>query len=705
MRGNMEQNRMTIITLVAVLSIVVMIVHADAGVVGSKHDLSASGPGPMRSLAPGSGGTSEICVFCHTPHTATPDAPLWNRSNPVGPYTTYVSDVLSALSYTVEDPLSPAETGYNAHVKTRICMSCHDGTIALGSLVNLPEGLSSPIQMQGTAGGMMPSSSAGYIGTNLRDDHPVAVKHDPGTGSGQDPELQPIPVAAKVRLYNTAGVQSQTNGDYVECTSCHDPHDDQFGKFLIEDNISSTICSRCHNKEGDDSIQPGESAHSNTANFNNPYSPPNLGSSVQNVKCMDCHFPHKSGVDSGSPTTPNPGNGMYLTSFREEQTCYNNTNRWGQVTSVCHGAGATTTKNIESEFLSKPVSPTNQHRVGFYTAPSAAHNAAEGSTGYGWLLAGSSWHVECADCHNAHTAGSQSHPAGTNAVTATQAIYGAGGVRVAPWPGAWNAPGSGAYFYVEPIGLLRISGADLGITAEYQLCLKCHSSFAWGAGAIPQANMTDQSKEFNTNNASYHPVTGLSPNTNALQWVAGSGFGDTSLMYCSDCHGNSSGTPAGPHASAYSAITVSDPNSASYGSPGGFGTTAQRSTDLCFKCHPPSIYNTPSPGTTTTFTGFRTGGNLNLHNQHAYRSNAAVNTTTVNPIDYKCVNCHIRVSHGWHRKALIVIQGDGAGEPWNQAYEAGGVNTAPIAAATLPAAGAYGAAKNADCTTANGCHQ
>ena len=42
------------------------------------HNLSATGTGSVTTT----GGQTEVCVFCHTPHGATtfPGAPLWNRS-------------------------------------------------------------------------------------------------------------------------------------------------------------------------------------------------------------------------------------------------------------------------------------------------------------------------------------------------------------------------------------------------------------------------------------------------------------------------------------------------------------------------------------------------------------------------------------------------------------------------------------------------
>ena len=141
---------------------------------GSKHDLSTTGPGPYKSADLASGGTSEICVFCHTPHGGNTDAPLWNRTN-VGSITPYTSDVMSALSSTFAGD-SVLGAGLK-HVKTRICLSCHDGTIAMGNVVNLPYGLTADIPILNTVGGLMPQAAAGFIGTNLSDDHPVAIKY------------------------------------------------------------------------------------------------------------------------------------------------------------------------------------------------------------------------------------------------------------------------------------------------------------------------------------------------------------------------------------------------------------------------------------------------------------------------------------------------------------------------------------------------
>ena len=180
-------------------------------VLNSKHNLSSNefgvatyGTGTIRSLTSSLGGTSEVCVFCHTPHGGNTQAPLWNKTASVQSYSTYTSDVLAGLGYwAAEDP----KTGV-PHVKTRICLSCHDGTIALGSLVNLPnEVTASQVPMEGTTGGNMPTTAAGYIGPELNDDHPVAIKYDTS-----DPELHSISGSA-VRLYDISAKPTRNNQD------------------------------------------------------------------------------------------------------------------------------------------------------------------------------------------------------------------------------------------------------------------------------------------------------------------------------------------------------------------------------------------------------------------------------------------------------------------------------------------------------------
>ncbi len=674
---------------------------APLSIVDSKHNLSSGSSASIKAASSGNT-TSEICVFCHTPHHSRMDAPLWNKTNVTGPYTLYnkaYSDVLNKLSGgaypDAEDPITG--TGAAAHIKTRICLSCHDGMIALGNLVNVPYGLTGDIAMEGGIT-TMPQAAQGYIGTNLQDDHPVAIKHD----STKDPELKST-LSGSVRVYTVSPVNKTTDGTgsgYVECTSCHNAHDNEYGNFLVDTNLGSNICTSCHEKTQYDintSIHVISSA---------TYSPPadsNLGTSVGGVKCMVCHFPHKSGITDVSQlplANPNDAAGRYLLTFQQEQSCYNYPNRWGQTTNLpCHGNNAGASKNIQDEVAA---TKTSSHTVGAY---SSEHRATEGSTGAGWYGVGNAnKHVECDDCHNPHTAGSALHTQGTNTLRTTNpvsALYGAGGARVPsinwPTPGATVpgvAPLGANYAYIEPIGVLTTTST--GVTYEYEICLKCHSNFAWGdAGVPPNADslgyqMTNQALEFNPNNAAYHPVVNVNTVNNQGTYIGGWNSGSTQTMFCSDCHTKENSlTPKGPHGSNNKAILFAD-----YLDTYGTSTTqpAQPSSDLCFTCHQPATYNDATAGADTynvAGSGFN-NGTYNLHNRHKILST----TSALSNFPYRCVNCHSRVPHGMNRKALIAIYGDGV--PYEASLNGGKITLSPTFNT-----GSY---VKTNCTVAVGCH-
>ena len=110
----------------------------------TKHNLSVTGPGPVKAVS-----ETQVCVFCHTPHGAenVPAAPLWNRKLSGATYTPYTSTSIDATDITA----TPGGS-------SKLCLSCHDGTLAIGQ-VNVANGQLNPvIQMTGTApDGSMPA--------------------------------------------------------------------------------------------------------------------------------------------------------------------------------------------------------------------------------------------------------------------------------------------------------------------------------------------------------------------------------------------------------------------------------------------------------------------------------------------------------------------------------------------------------------------
>src|SRR5262245_245197 len=114
------RDRFILLAMIAVIPILNAASHASDTVVNSKHDLSAQGPGPIRAV-----NENEICIFCHTPHNAEPQTPLWNHESSRTYYRIYKSSTTNAR---IRQPSGPS----------KLCLSCHDGTIALGNVLSRP---------------------------------------------------------------------------------------------------------------------------------------------------------------------------------------------------------------------------------------------------------------------------------------------------------------------------------------------------------------------------------------------------------------------------------------------------------------------------------------------------------------------------------------------------------------------------------------
>ena len=106
--------------LLAITMLLPATANAGRGVLASPHNLSAGGPNPAYAFD-----EIRVCVFCHTPHNARPTslAPLWNRElPPEDQYAMYQSPYFAAKV----TPAPNRPTG-----ASRVCLSCHDGTLAL----------------------------------------------------------------------------------------------------------------------------------------------------------------------------------------------------------------------------------------------------------------------------------------------------------------------------------------------------------------------------------------------------------------------------------------------------------------------------------------------------------------------------------------------------------------------------------------------
>ena len=186
-----------------------MAVSASGQIVGSDHDFS--------SYAWSDG---EICKPCHTPHFAMVGLPrLWNHE-------------LTVASYTLHEGAGTAEDDFDIY--SRLCLSCHDGTVALDSF-----------------GGQTGSSFVPVgknLGTDFTDDHPV----------GSDALYPPDPVPS----WWAGAFQASPDGlsleewedslgtvhDVVSCVTCHNPHNRGGFDLLAKSNNASALCLSCHIK-------------------------------------------------------------------------------------------------------------------------------------------------------------------------------------------------------------------------------------------------------------------------------------------------------------------------------------------------------------------------------------------------------------------------------------------------------------------------
>jgi predicted CXXCH cytochrome family protein len=188
-----------------------------AGVADTKHNLAGAG---------GTGDNGQMCVYCHAPHTASVNTspPLWNRNASTASYQVYSS---ATIDMTIGNP----------GAESTVCLSCHDGTVALDSIINTPEA-------GWTQGGTrtMASTAPGYVGTDLRSEHPVGVTYDITSATG-DPAFDSIANAT------TDGIVFFGGGtNVVECASCHAVHDYTNVPFLRLANTNSALCLACHLK-------------------------------------------------------------------------------------------------------------------------------------------------------------------------------------------------------------------------------------------------------------------------------------------------------------------------------------------------------------------------------------------------------------------------------------------------------------------------
>lgn len=372
----------SLVTTLFIVLVSVPSTHAQsAQVVNTVHNLSVSGPGPIKAMD-----EEQVCIFCHTPHEALPTAPLWNRNDPTTTFSIYPSG--GSMQSMPGQPDG----------SSRLCLSCHDGTSAVG-LVRNPN---QTFAMSGVSvSGALPATSASNLGTSLADDHPVSI-----VPSLQDPEIA-LPSDGDA-------VQLDASGK-VQCRSCHNPHDNSIGHFLVRTTESGDLCITCHPK--------GDWA----ASYHGAPTAPDFAQLITQG-CGSCHDDHSAAVAAR----------LLLAS--EEALCFS-----------CHDG--TKDDSLEVSGATDMVPEFQKSYIHPITLNPGVHNPGEGPIGS--TPTPSSFlpeedpnalrHVECVDCHNPHS------------VNPNDIIGGISGALANNWGVSEN--GSKVY----------------PATQEYQVCFKCHS--------------------------------------------------------------------------------------------------------------------------------------------------------------------------------------------------------------------------------------
>ncbi len=520
----------------------------------------------QHDLSPASGSSIHAngdlgCTFCHAPHSGVGTAnALWDQTLSAQTYTPYTSSTLQNQDST-QPPLGKTSS---------LCLSCHDGTIAVG---------------QTAAYGTLPMTgsmaSGDTFGSNLSASHPFSLVMP----MKDSPDL----AASLVSKQTTADPSGtvQLVGGNVECTSCHNPHIQGIDKialnFLVRDSSKGQLCLACHdpNRVTSGQVNPltGWYASIHSTAPNQTAATANAGSyaTVAQNACGSCHESHQTAGPTRLLRPANPAAPGVDSTTQPCMTCHN-------------GSGNTVpaAPNVMAEFA-KTAHPL--------PAGTNTHDAAEPA------VLNNNRHATCVDCHDAHAA---------------QQVAG------------FTPPPT---IRVSQAGAVGVSASD-GMTVinpavnQYENCLRCHgmstgkqSLAIFGylpARAVAAADPLNVIPEFSPTATSSHPVThdSTSPLPQAslrTYMLRLDGTVDPvnprlvgTRLFCTDCHNSDDNRefggagPNGPHGSKWTHLLERQyvfSQVAAGAAPGTSITNLNPNPDfsaigpyaLCGKCHDLSV--------------------------------------------------------------------------------------------------------------------
>jgi hypothetical protein len=239
-----------------------------ASIVSSPHDFTSSTYTFAASgSSTSSSATTNLCFFCHILHkTATnssgvattsslaPGYMMWNHQlSSQASYGVYSSDTFNAV-LAAAGVAPPTDLGSNNNINSptvsNLCLSCHDGTVAIASFYESGFGLPANGSTWNNGHGASTYMYTGMQISDLTKVHPVHFQYTPALASAAG-----ITSPASPNSVDGSGAVPLYGGAYyMECTTCHDPHNGAtavhgslfpFARSALA-SVSGSFCTYCH---------------------------------------------------------------------------------------------------------------------------------------------------------------------------------------------------------------------------------------------------------------------------------------------------------------------------------------------------------------------------------------------------------------------------------------------------------------------------